>query len=55
MSEEMNKVHYTLEVLPAIPPPLRHEIESLLGKRGYKIIGGGQNVDMSGTDISFEK
>ena len=51
----MNNVHYSLEILPAVEPTLRHKIEDLLEKEGFEIIGGGQNVDMSGTDISFEK
>jgi hypothetical protein len=51
----MNKVHYTLEILPAVPPEVRREIEGALESAGYEIIGGGQNTDMSGTDISFEE
>jgi len=51
----MSKTHYKLKIRPAIEPSLRHEIENLLSKRGFEIIGGGQNVDMSGTDISFKK
>jgi hypothetical protein len=51
----MNETHYTLEILPAVQPTVRHKIEDLLKKEGFEIIGGGQNTDMSGTDISFEK
>ena len=50
----MNAVHYTLEILPAVDPSVRHKIEDLLRIEGFEIIGGGQNTDMSGTDISFE-
>lgn len=46
--------HYTLEILPAVEPRVRHAIEDLLKKEGFEIIGGGQNSDMTGTDISFE-
>jgi hypothetical protein len=47
--------HYTLEVIPAVEPVVRHKIEDLLKEEGFNIIGGGQNTDMSGSDISFEK
>ena len=51
----MNKEHYTLEVVPAIDPVVRHKIEDLLIEEGFDIIGGGTNTDNSGSDISFEK
>ena len=50
----MEKTHYTLEIVPAVEPQVRHKIEDLLKVEGFDIIGGGQNTDMSGTDISFE-
>lgn len=51
----MNETHYTLEIVPAVEPSVRHKIEDVLKSEGFQIIGGGQNSDMSGTDISFEK
>lgn len=51
----MNKTHYTLEILPAVDPVVRHKIEDVLKDEGFSIIGGGQNIDMIGSDISFEK
>ena len=47
--------HYTLEILPAVEPAVRQEIEDTLEKSGFTIIGGGQDTGMSGSDISFEK
>ncbi len=54
-TEKINAEHYSLEVVPAVEPTIRHKIEDLLKEEGFYIIGGGQNVDGSGSDISFEK
>jgi len=45
---------HNLTIRPAIPPVHRHEIEHVLTKLGYKWIGGGQMIDGSESDISFE-
>ena len=45
---------YKLEIKPAIKIEHRHKIEDLLALCGYKVIGGGQCVDGSSSDISFE-
>lgn len=47
--------HYTLEIVPAIEPRIRHRIEDILEEEGFDIIGGGTMVDGSSSDISFEK
>lgn len=54
-TEMDKKTHYTLEILPAVEPDMRHKIEDLLVREGFEIIGSGQSADMSGIDISFEK
>ena len=46
---------FRLEIKPAIEPATRHKIEDVLKKEGFSIIGGGQMVDGSASDISFEK
>ena len=46
---------YKLEVTPAISPRTRHMIEDVLKESGYQVIGGGQMVDGSSSDISFER
>ena len=47
------KIPYQLKVVPAIPPGDRHKIEDALRRLGYHIVGGGQMVDGSWSDISF--
>jgi len=54
-AEPMNVEHYSLEIEPAIDPAYRHKIEDTLKDLGFEIIGGGQNTDGSGSDISFER
>ena len=49
-----SRTHYSLQIIPAIEPEIRHKIEDLLVAEGFDVIGGGQSVDMSGADISFE-
>jgi len=51
----MEKTHYTLEIVPAIEPTIRHKIEDVLLAKGFNVIGGGTMVDGSSCDISFEK
>jgi len=53
--EPTNAEHYSLEIQPAVDPTIRHELEDCLKYAGFDILGGGQNADMSGSDISFEK
>ena len=45
---------YLLTIKPALEPEKRHKIEVALKKLGYVICGGGQMVDGSTCDISFE-
>lgn len=46
--------NYILEVKPALPVKKRHELEDKLKEMGYKVSGGGQMMDGSLSDISFE-
>ena len=46
-------MRHSLTIKPAIPPEQRHEIEDVLEKMGYHVIGGGSHTDMSKCDISF--
>ena len=46
---------HKLKIKPAIPPEERHQIEAVLKSMGYKVSGGGTDVDMSACDISFEE
>ena len=46
---------YQLKIKPALEPEERHKIEDLLKSLGYDVSGGGQMVDMSECDISFDK
>ena len=41
-------------IKPAILPETRHKIEDLLIALGFKVTGGGGQVDMSSCDVSFE-
>ena len=45
---------YKLEIIPAVEPAVRHRIEDVLGESGFDVIGGGQMMDGSASDISFE-
>jgi hypothetical protein len=44
-----------LVITPGINPKTRHRIENVLEEDGYKVIGGGQFVNLSRSDISFER
>ena len=46
---------HRLEIKPALEPAERHRIGECLKKLGYNVFGGGQHIDMSSCDISFEK
>lgn len=48
-------MNYKLKIEPAISPRTRHMIEGVLKESGYSLIGGGQMVDGSSSDISFER
>lgn|GEM_PF-1852806 len=54
-SLKSTKKTYMLVIKPAIMPAERHEIQNTLRKLGYRVIGGGTDVDMSECDIAFEK
>ncbi len=55
VNEDMpEKIKYMLVIKPAIPPHARHRIGDSLSIEGYNVIGGGQMVDGSESDISFE-
>jgi len=47
-------MNYRLFIEPGIPPEHRHKIEDVLKKLGYHIVGGGQMLDGSESDISFD-
>lgn len=49
-----NNMKYLLEIKPAIEVDKRHQLQDALKKLGYHIIGGGQMMDFSSCDISFE-
>ena len=49
------KKSYILTIKPALKPEERHKIEDVLKKLGYSVWGGGQNIDGSECDISFDK
>jgi hypothetical protein len=44
---------YNLEIVPALEPSKRHEIEECLKRLGYKVSGGGTWMNNSSCDISF--
>ena len=46
---------YLLKIKPALEPTKRHKIEDALKKLGYVVCGGGQMVDGSECDISFDE
>ena len=46
---------HKLTIKPAIEPEDRHYIEKALKKMGYSVHGGGQYVDGSASDISFDE
>ena len=48
-------MEYKLEIRPALVPEERHKIQDVLENLGYDVCGGGQNVDGSVCDITFEK
>lgn len=45
---------YLLEIKPALEVTERHRLEDYLKKLGYHVSGGGQMVDGSSCDISFD-
>ncbi len=45
---------HKLEIKPAIPPEVRHEIEDVLKVNGYNVWGGGGHTDGSACDITFD-
>ena len=47
--------NYKLTIKPAIKPEDRHKIEKALKKMGYDVYSGGQYVDGSASDISFDE
>ena len=46
---------HILTIKPAIPPEDRHKLEDALKQLDYDVWGGGQMVDGSECDISFDK
>jgi len=56
MEEHNSKIRkFNLKIKPAIPPEDRHKIEDALKESGYSVWGGGQTVDGSECDITFDK
>ncbi len=45
---------HLMEIKPALEVAKRHRIEDSLKKLGYHVSGGGQMVDGSVCDISFD-
>ena len=45
---------YLLEIKPAISVENRHQLEKFLEQLGYHVSGGGQMMDGSSCDISFD-
>lgn len=52
--EGEEKMRHILEIKPGIVPAHRHKIEDALKACGYLVRGGGQMVDLSCSDISFD-
>jgi len=46
---------FKLVVTPSINPKTRHRIEDILREDGYIVIGGGQRLDGTESDITFER
>uniref|UniRef100_A0A6H1ZCG2 Uncharacterized protein n=1 Tax=viral metagenome TaxID=1070528 RepID=A0A6H1ZCG2_9ZZZZ len=46
---------FKLVITPSINPKTRHRIEDILREDGYTVIGGGQMMDGTFSDISFER
>ena len=46
-------MEYKLVIKPAVNPEIRHKIEKLLQKEGFKVHGGGTHSDMSSCDTTF--
>ena len=45
---------HTMIIRPGLPIKERHDIEEYLEAKGYDIKGGGQYIDLSQSDITFE-
>ena len=52
---DKKKKSYFLTIKPALEPGKRHKIQDALEELGYHVSGGGQMVDGSECDISFDK
>lgn len=46
-------LRFKMRIEPAIPTKDRHELETTLKMLGYRLTGGGQDVNGSASDISF--
>lgn len=46
-------MNFILTITPAVPVKVRHLIEDVLEKEGYKVHGGGTYTDLSSCDITF--
>uniref|UniRef100_A0A6M3XS58 Uncharacterized protein n=1 Tax=viral metagenome TaxID=1070528 RepID=A0A6M3XS58_9ZZZZ len=51
----MINTKFKLTITPAINLKTRHELEVVLEKEGYTVIGSGQMVDGTFSDITFER
>jgi len=49
------KKEYLMTIKPALEPTERHKIQDAMKKLGYDVSGGGQMLDGSECDISFNK
>lgn len=49
-----NMSKFNLEIRPAVPVELRHQISELIEQHGYSIYGQGEFMDKSACDISFD-
>jgi hypothetical protein len=47
-------MNYRLEIKPSVKLTVRHKIEDLLKAEGYHVIGGGTDLLLSASDISFK-
>ncbi|MCK5015681.1 MAG: hypothetical protein KAS32_01300 [Candidatus Peribacteraceae bacterium] len=47
-------IQFDLEIRPAIPVELRHQIAKLIEQHGYNVWSQGQRTDNSICDINFE-
>jgi len=46
---------FNLIITPSINPKTRRRIENILEEDGYIILGGGQSIDGTSSNVEFER